>query len=56
MVLQLLQVCALYGLLIQQCLKKYVPPLACYNFETQEWILKFFGRNVTDKVGNQKTL
>ena len=32
-----------------------VPPLACYNFDTHEWILIFFGRNVTDKVGNQKT-
>jgi len=35
---------------------KNVPPLACYNFETHEWILIFFGGNVTDKVGNQKTL
>jgi len=33
-----------------------VPPLACYNFDTHEWILIFFGRNVTDKVGNQTTL
>ena len=38
------------------CLKKNVPPLVCYNFDTHEWILIFFGRNVTDKVGNQKTL
>jgi len=30
--------------------------LACYNFDAHEWILIFFGRNVTDKVGNQKTL
>jgi len=37
------------------CLKN-VPPLACYNYDTHEWILIFFGRNVTDKVGNQKTL
>jgi len=37
------------------CLKN-VPPLACYNFDAGEWILTFFGRNVTDKVGNQKTL
>jgi len=36
--------------------QKNVPPLACYNFDTHEWILIFFGRNVTDKVGNQKTL
>ena len=35
---------------------KNVPPLACYNFDTREWSLTFFGRNVTDKVGNQKTL
>jgi len=31
-----------------------VPPLACYKFDTCEWILIFFGRNVTDKVSNQK--
>jgi len=36
--------------------QKNVPPLACYNFDTHKWILIFFGRNVTDKVGNQKTL
>jgi len=36
--------------------QKNVPPLACYNFDTHEWILIFFGTNVTDKVGNQKTL
>jgi len=30
--------------------------LACYNFDAREWILIFFGGNVTDKVGNQKTL
>jgi len=36
--------------------KKDVPPLACYNFDAREWILIFFGRNVTDKVGNQKPL
>jgi len=35
---------------------KNVPPLACYNFDADEWILIFFDRNVTDKVGNQKTL
>jgi len=35
---------------------KSVPFLACYNFDTVEWNLIFFGRNVTDKVGNQKTL
>jgi len=38
--------------------KKNVPHLACYNFDAHEWILIFFGRIVTDKVGNQnpKTL
>ena len=36
--------------------KKNVPPLDCYNFETCEWILIFFGRNVTDRVSNQTTL
>ena len=36
------------------CLKN-VSPLACYNFETWERILIFFGSNVTDKVSNQKT-
>jgi len=29
---------------------------ACYNSETCERILIFIGRNVTDKVSNQKTL
>jgi len=29
---------------------------ASYNFDTHEQILIFFGRNVTDKVGNQKML
>jgi len=24
------------------CLKKNVPPLACYNFDTHEWIPTFF--------------
>jgi len=36
--------------------QKNVPPLACYNFDAHEWIWIVFGRNVTDKVGNQKTL
>jgi len=35
---------------------KNVPPLSCYNFDTHELILIFFGSNVTDEVGNQKTL
>jgi len=30
--------------------------MTCYNFDTHEPILIFFGRNVTDKVGNQKVL
>jgi len=34
--------------------QKNVPPLACYNFDTHEWILIFFGRTVTDKIGNQR--
>ena len=41
---------------VLHCVSKNVPPLACYNFDAHEWILIFFGRNVTDKVGNQKTL
>jgi len=36
--------------------QKNVPPVTCYNFDTRECILTFFGRNVTDKVINQKTL
>ena len=36
--------------------QKNVPFLACYYFDAHEWILLFFGRNVTDKVGNQKML
>ena len=35
---------------------KNVPHLACYNFDAHKWILIFFGTNVTDKAGNQKTL
>jgi len=35
---------------------KNVSALACYNFDTRERILIFFGRHVTDKVGNQKAL
>jgi len=27
-----------------------------YNFDAHEWIMIIFGTNVTDKVGNQKTL
>jgi len=42
------------GIIQLHRVSKNVPPLACYNFDTHEWILIFFGRNVTDKVGNQK--
>jgi len=42
-------------LYIIHCVSKNVPPLACYSFDAHEWILIFFGRNVTDKVGDQKT-
>jgi len=38
-----------------QRVSKNVPPLACCNFDTHAWILIFFDRRVTDKVGNQKT-
>jgi len=43
-------------LLMYTMSQKNVPPMACYNFDTREQILIFFGRNVTDKVGNQKML
>jgi len=36
--------------------QKHVPPSACYNFDTHERILIFFGRNATNKVRSQKTL
>ena len=35
---------------------KNVPPLACYNLTHMNGFWYFFGRNVTDKVGNQKVL
>jgi len=35
---------------------KNAPPLSCYNFDNHEWITTYFGRNVTDNVGNQKAL
>ena len=34
--------------------QKNVLPLACYNFNTCKRIFIFFGRNVTDKVSNQR--
>jgi len=36
--------------------QKNVPHLACYNFDTHEWISIFFGRYVNDKVRNQRRL
>jgi len=36
------------------CLKN-IPPHVCYNFDIHERILTLFGRNITDKVSNQKT-
>jgi len=36
--------------------QKNAPPLVCYNFDICQRILIFFGRNVTDKVSNQKAL
>jgi len=35
------------------CVSKNVPPLTCYNFDIQHPIMTIFGRNVTEKVGNQ---
>ena len=46
----------LHGVIQYTVSQKDVPPLACYNFDAHEWTLIFFGRNVTDKVGIQKTL
>jgi len=48
--------CMYYLCLTVHRVSKNVSPLACYNFDAHEWILIFFGRNVTGKVGNQKTL
>ena len=45
--------CMAYSTLVSQ---KNDPPLICYTFDTCECILMFFGRNVTDKGSNQKTL
>ena len=37
--------------------KTNVPPSACCNSDTHTWMdFDIFGRNVTDKVGNHKTL
>jgi len=35
---------------------KNVPPLVCYNSDKRVQLFIFFGRNVTDKVSNQKAL
>ena len=51
--LQLQLICWLKIYTVSQ---KNVPPLPWYNFDAHKWIRIFFGRNVTDKVGNQKTL
>ena len=47
--------CIKYAHRIYTVSQKHVPPLACYDFDTCEWILIFFGRNATDKASNQKT-
>jgi len=36
--------------------QKNVQPLACYNFDAREWILMFFGRNVTEKEATKRRL
>jgi len=35
---------------------KNVPRLVCYNFDTREWILIFFGRNVTVAIKRSFTM
>jgi len=57
-VVKRLQIKLVFGMRIATLhhVSKNVPPLACCNFDAREWILIFFGRNVTDKVGNQKAL
>jgi len=37
------------------CVSKMSHLWACYNVDTRERILIFFGRNVIDQVSNQKT-
>jgi len=44
------------GLHVYCVSRNEVPSLTCYNFDICERILTIFGRNVTDKVSNQKTL
>jgi len=36
-----------------QCVSKNVPPLSCYNLDTQNPIMIIFGRSVTKKARNQ---
>jgi len=44
------------SILVIHRVSKNVQPLACYYFDTHEWISTFFGRNVTDNVDNQRPL
>ena len=37
------------------CLKTRFTYMVCYNIDTRDCILIFFGINITDKVSNQKT-
>jgi len=48
--------CAICANAILHHVSKNVPILACNNFNIHERIFIFFGRNVTDKASNQKTL
>jgi len=51
-----IHVCFSPTLSVLHRVSKNVPRMACYNFDTHEHILIFSGRNVTDKVSNQKML
>ena len=42
----LLAVCSNYTI------SKYIPPLACHNFDTREPISIMFGRNANEKVNS----
>jgi len=50
------QNCLLPGGNIHCVSEKNVTTLSCYNFDKHESILIVFGKNVTEKVSNQKTL
>jgi len=42
---------------IIHCVSKNVTTLSCYNFDVHEsMLIIFFGRNVTEKVSNKKSL